>query len=48
MIGTGRTRSELAAAGNSDGDPFPPAIPGLNAEAIHAMIDTALATQEAS
>ena len=48
MSGTGRTRSELAAAGNSDGDVSSPAIPNLTAEVIETMIASALATQEAT
>ena len=48
MSGTGRTRSEMAAAGNSEGDLSSPVIPGLTAEAIQAMISTALTQQEAT
>ena len=48
MSGTGRTRSELAAAGNSDGDVSSPAIPTLTTDVIQMMIASALATQEAT
>ena len=48
MSGTGRTRSELAAAGNLEGDLSSPVLQGLTAEAIQAMISTALNQQEAT
>ena len=43
MSGTGRTRSDTAATGNSDGDVSSPAIPNLTAEVIQTMITSALA-----
>ena len=42
MSGTGKTRSEMAAAGNLEGDLSSPVIPGLTVEAIQAMILSAL------
>ena len=46
MSGTGRTRSDTAAAGNSEGDLSSPVIQGLTAEAIQAMISTALSNKK--
>ena len=48
MSGTGRTQCEMAAAENSEGDLSSVVITGLPAEAIQAMIRSALTQQEAT